>query len=215
MAKTRSQSKADSAKKSSFDFKISKTSNQIKKTNRQTSQVSIPRIVECFVRLTKLDKNVIANLTAPRKLIDDQPKNVRVLRERKSPQLTIKPKKNLSQIVAISKAALHTSKAMRVWEQLKKQNSKEKLVINQMVLARMSGHRPWPAKVTQFKKNGLCLFFFGTSEIGVVKRAEIIPLILCKEVIEEYLKISVSQLSSKSLSYHMQFVKACKEISCA
>lgn len=205
MAKTRSQSRAA---KQSFGIKINKTSSQIKKTNRQAkNQVDLPRIVECFVRLNRLDKNMIATLTASNQCI-----NTRVLRERNATQLssrvtagqpTIKPKKSVNQIVAISKAAIHTSKAMRLWEQTRKLSPKDTLNIDQIVLSRMSGHRPWPARVTRHQKNGIALFFFGTNESGTVKRAEVVPFDLCKEIIDEYLKVSISELSRKSLSYHM------------
>lgn len=127
----------------------------------------------------------------------------------------LKPKKSLNQIVALSQMALQTSKAIRMWDILKKQfvSSKVNLIVGQIVSGRMSGHRPWPAKIESFERNGVLLKFYGTNERGVVKKAEIVPCEQCKEVLYQFLRVPISNIPSKTLNYHMSFIKACREIS--
>lgn len=124
-----------------------------------------------------------------------------------------KVEKSLKELVIASQMALCTAKAIRIWENLKKENAKvgRKLEVGQIVCARMSGHRPWPSKIDALQKNGIKLTFLGTHDVGIVKRSEVIPYELRKDVLEQYLKVSINDVSNNRLNYHLSFVKACKE----
>lgn len=215
MAKTRSQTRAQTRKEeSSLQPNLSRRLKK-KQPEKNNSNRAI-QIRDFVIRLDRLKPNEIAALIEPNKK-DSHNNGDRVLRPKKNVPIPIpkeRPPKPINQIVALSQTALFTSKALRIWDALRKTHSKAKLEMKDIVLARMSGHRPWPARITEFNRRGTLLFFFGTNETGVVKRAEIVQLCLCKDVIEEYLKVPISQISSKTVSYHMQFVKACKEVSC-
>lgn len=116
--------------------------------------------------------------------------------------------------MATSQAALFTSRAVRLWQVMKKDHKNLiTLKIGDVVCGRMAGHRPWPAKIISFEKNGTQLHFFGTNETGCVKKSEIIPIEFCSTMIQEYLKVPTRDLCSKTLTYHMLFVKATKEVS--
>lgn len=117
--------------------------------------------------------------------------------------------------MATSQAALFTSRAVRLWEVLKKDKNKKvmELKIGDVVCGRMAGHRPWPAKIISFRKNGTELHFFGTNETGCIKKSEIMPIEFCSTVIQEYLKVPTRDLCLKILNYHMLFVKATREVS--
>lgn len=126
-----------------------------------------------------------------------------------------KETKNLKQIVALSQSALYCARAVRLWDQLKKNIDKNiKFALNDIVCARMSGHRPWPAIISEFKKNGTVLKFFGSHDSGIVKKSEIVHFHLCKDIIAEYLKVPIADLCVKTLNYHLLFIKATKEVSC-
>lgn len=111
--------------------------------------------------------------------------------------------------------AFCTAKAIRIWENLKKEIVKYKIEmkVDQITCARMAGHRPWPAKIVGFQKNGIKLTFFGTHDTGVVKKCEVIPYELCKDVLAQYLTVPVHEVSHNRLCYHLSFIKACKEVS--
>lgn len=138
-------------------------------------------------------------------LRERKPKNVKIVEQRT---------KSLKQIVAASQAALYTSKAIRIWESLKKKTVQEKIDLktNDIVCARMSGHRPWPARIKEFKRNSIFVKFYGTQEEGIVKKSEIVPYDFCEEMISTFLKMSTSDLNNRSLMYHLSFVKACIEL---
>lgn len=72
----------------------------------------------------------------------------------------------------MTQSALHTSKAVRIWDKLKKSAEKlpVKLYLNRIVCGRMSGYRPWPAEIESFDKNGVSVKFFGTYEKGKIKK---------------------------------------------
>lgn len=116
-------------------------------------------------------------------------------------------------MIATSNAALHSSRAIRLWDELKKQKRVD-LNVNDIVCARMAGHRPWPAKILEFKKNGVLLEFNGTHDIGIVKKSEILPIAMCRDVLQEFMKISTKELPVKSQLYHLSFIKGVKEASC-
>lgn len=207
MAKTRSQTRNDALQ--------SKLSKNLKKKTSKKNIVSFGnRVVlkDCFIRLDRVDLNLINKSTKKEEPNEKKSYDLRI--KKPCPPKEIVQPRSLKQIVAISQAALYTSKAIRIWDGMKKRYLKESLSVDQIVCARMSGHRPWPAKILKFQKNGTQLFFFGTHDTGLVKRAEIVPFHSCKEVIDEYLKVPFSDLSSKTLDYHMKFVKAVRESSC-
>lgn len=172
-----------------------------------------PVLKECFVRLDRMD------MTKYRSSIEQPVTTKYKLRERTVIDETLKklPRqpKPINQIVALSQAALYTSKAVRIWEQIKKVvlTQKIQIKVNDIVCGRMAGHRPWPSKVVEFKRNGTQLHFFGSHDIGLVKKIEIVPIELCKEMIDTYLQVPVENLHIKTLSYHMSFIKAVREIS--
>lgn len=183
----------------------------MKKSKKATFK--IPTEMKCFVLLRKLSQNDVAKLTG----IEDKSTKKYELRKRepvKMVEIDLKPKRSLNQIVAMSQMALHTSKAIRMWDILKKQFAKSKVSLNvgQIVCGRMSGHRPWPAKIESFEKNGVLLKFRGTNDTGIVKKAEIIPCELCTDILEQYLKVPISNIPAKTLLYHMSFIKACREV---
>lgn len=173
----------------------------------------VPDEMKCIVRLNRLRQTDIANLI---KTEMKSPKKYE-LRKRetaKVDKIETKPKKKLNQIVAMSQVALHTSKAIRMWDILKKNFAKTKgnLNVGQIVCGRMSGHRPWPAKVESFERNGVMLKFYGTNENGTVKKAEIIPYEQCKEILDQFLRVPICNIPLKTLNYHMSFIKACREV---
>lgn len=204
MAKTRAQTRAQTRKKTEV------TSNQINNFKKM-------KMKECCIRLDKLTPNQINEMINKKtiKICVDKEKKTYELRKRvTNPVISIqKPKKSINQIVAMSQSALHTSKAIRLWDKLKKQYEKKPvhLYLDQVVCARMSGYRPWPAEIKSFEKNGVSVLFFGTYEKGLLRRADVLPYETCKEVIDEYLQIRISEASS---NMHVLFVKACRETSC-
>lgn len=171
--KTRSQTRAETKLKSTATNRKIKKNNRIEKSHK---------IKECVVRLDRLNLNQIANLieTQTKDLITvETPRKRYTLRNRVkvTNELPTKEKKPLLQIVAMSQAALYTAKAIRIWDVIRKQSIKDKvqLNVNQIVCARMSGHRPWPARVVSLEKNGIALKFYGTNETGTVKKSEVLP----------------------------------------
>lgn len=62
------------------------------------------------------------------------------------------------------------------------------------------------------KKNGVLVRFYGSHDKGLVKRSELVPFELCKDVLYEYYCINSSTLCLKTLSYHNLFLKACAEV---
>lgn len=226
MAKTRSQTKIQTA------LPQSKRANKLSQNLKHKTTIkksSLPR--DCCVKLMRIDVNGIdwkridvkkinlskCDLGFPKikkafgqKKFDSKGYN---LRKKAAPKPLPDPKpKSMNQIIASSNTALYTSRAIRMWDAIKK---KKNIAIekNDVVCARMAGHRPWPSKVTDFKRNGVILKFYGTHEIGLVKKSEIVPINLCQEMISEYLKIPTNNVSTKTLLYHMSFIKATKEIS--
>lgn len=210
--KTRSQTRAETKVKSTArDGKIKKN-KRIEKNHK---------IRECVVRLDRLNSHQIANLIEPqtKDLITVETLNKKyALRNRVklTNERPIKEKKPLLQIVAMSQAALYTAKAIRIWDQIRKQAVKDKVQLNanQIVCARMSGHRPWPARVVSFEKNGISLKFYGTNETGIVKKGEVLPYDICKDMLDEFLKVPIENLCNRTFNYHMLFVKAAREVSC-
>lgn len=212
MAKTRSQSHRERQPLNAL--KTSAKLSKKLKTERKTivAPIRVPsEMLTCCVKLDRLTPEQINDLT--------QGKKKYALRKRPSiisVDTIPKPKKPLGQIVALSQAALYTSKASRIWDHLKKDVAKKtlKLDVDQIVCARMAGHRPWPAKIESFGKSGVNLLFFGTHNRGPVKKAEVIPYEMCKEMLEQFLKVPLHDLPNKTQCYHMSFVKACREVSC-
>lgn len=198
MAKARSQSR------------IEASSKKLKKKMKEYQN--------CYVRLNRLKPDEIKILLIGQSSSIDKPKSMKKYDLRKRmPNINVvveKPNKSLMKIVAASQAALCTAKAMRIWEALKKQSYKEKiqLNVNQIVCARMSGHRPWPARIISFEKIGTKIIFYGTRELGIVKKSEIIAYEMCKDMLEQYLKVPVSDICNRTLHYHLSFLKACKEV---
>lgn len=222
MAKTRSQSRRNNEISSQTS---STRSNNIKKSKVKTKEFKVPlEMKTCRVRLLKLNQNQInllmngVNAEKTIKTEEKQPLKKYDFRARPDVPViaTEKSKKSLQQIVALSQSALYTSKAIRIWDCVTKEAKKNNVEIrvNQIVCGRMSSHRPWPAKLESFQKNGVLLKFFGTHELGIVKKSEIMPYESCVKVLEEYLKVPTGELASKTLSYHMSFVKACREVAC-
>lgn len=200
MAKTRAQSRAENSKKLNANLKPNK---------RVKTYV---KLKECFIRLDRIDVNSFQVLGSE--------KTEYSLRKRASNPVVkipkLKPEKKLNQIVALSQSALYTSRAARLWETIKKQYDQQnvKIKIDDIVFARMAGHRPWPSKLIEFRRNGVHVKFFGTNEVGTLKKIEIVPYELCQEMIEQYLKVPIADLSARTLMYHMSFIKAIKEVSC-
>lgn len=59
------------------------------------------------------------------------------------------------------------------------------LKIGDMILAKMRGYSPWPARVSEFtasKKNIVC-FFFGTQNTGSVGVNNVIPFANASEIV--------------------------------
>lgn len=230
MAKTRSQTKLQTSLPQSA--RTNTLSQNLKQKKNKTS--SLPAVRDCCIKLTRIYVNKIdwkridvnkidlskCDLGFPKKTqafgqkkLDSKGYN---LRKKATPKPLLNPKpvsKSMNQIIASSNTALYTSRAMRMWDTIKKQKNIE-IKKNAIVCARMAGHRPWPAKVTDFKRNGVMLKFYGTEEVGLVKKSEIVPINLCQEMISEYLKIPTNNVSTKTLLYHMSFVKGIKEVSC-
>lgn len=198
--------------------KIPKQKNPKQKNSKQknSKQIKVPIEFICSVRLTRLSQNEIAIMLHGKTKNDKFEPNKYDLRKRAAPSeaKTVKPINNVRTLVAASQMAFYTAKAIRIWDDLKKKNGKNtiSLQVDQIVCARMAGHRPWPSKVLKTQKNGIQLFFFGTNEIGVVKRSEIVPYEFCHDVIEQYLKAPTCNVSTRTLMYHLSFVKACKEL---
>lgn len=228
MAKTRSQTKRQTelARTKSRSLMLKKT---IGKTHSPAEIVQ-----NCCVKLLRLDLHKIdctqiyvhqidltkRNLgltrmkkTVDQKKLDSKRYNLRKVTTAK-PLQALKPvRRPMTQLIASSNAALHTSRAIRLWDELKKRKSVD-LKMNDIVCARMSGHRPWPSKILEFKKNGVSLRFYGTHDIGLVKKSEILPIEICQDVLGEYMKISTNDLPTKSQLYHLSFIKAVKESAC-
>lgn len=180
------------------------------------------KLKECVIRLTRIN---LAEVASTNIHFNNKPlssslaynlRNKSLPKNDRSVKCVLKRSKPLNQIVATSQAALYSARAMRIWDTVKKQCIQNNISIklNDVVCARMAGHQPWPSVVEKFKKNGVELKFFGTYEIGTVKKSEIAPLDLCKELVEEYLKISTSGLNSRTLLYHASFIKATREVGC-
>lgn len=221
MAKTRAQTRRENDKLP----KIARTSQISKEKRAKTRNPKVSHGVKsCHVQLTNLSAATIKRMIGDIEngTTDDVTRNVannqsRNLRPRPPPKIIEKaPRKPLNQIVALSQAALCTSKAIRIWDSLKKDQKMNdfKLKENDIVCARMTGHRPWPAKVEAFNRNGVLLMFYGTNEKGTVKRAEVIPFSLCKLMLEQYMKIPSTEVANKTLTYHLSFLKACREVAC-
>lgn len=212
MAKTRSQTRNQAPQKQTT------RKNGVAKRKPKYSkakQNNTPVLKECVVRLQRIDLKKYLNESCEAK--QSPARTVYKLRERKETQPPVKMlPKSLQQLVASSQAALYTSRAVRMWDKLKKEisgSNKNVLKVDDIVCARMTGHRPWPAKILSFKKNGTELHFFGTNNKGCVKKSDVILIDFCAEVIEEYLKVPKDDLCMKTLHYHMSFVKAAREIS--
>lgn len=211
MAKTRSQTRNQIQSK--------KTSTNLHYVSNGSKAIFVAK--EFQIRINKLDISKLQHSlaeTTPVSLSNRPQYNLR--QRNNSDQAAIqknevKPMKSLNQIVAMSQAALYTARATRMWDQIKKQKENNfKLNVDDIVVGRMAGHRPWPCKIIGIQKIGIKLSFFGTHDIGVIKKAEIVPFVHCKEMIDEYLKVPISDLSTRTLNYHLSFVKATKEVSC-
>lgn len=204
MAKTRSQTRKEATSKKKVLTK------KLKPQATSNCSVQLKRLTETdFAQLMKAEDFVRF------KKANEIPKKKYELRNRENvKKIESKPKKRFNQIVAMSQSALYTSKAIRLWDKLTENfvKSKGKLHVEQIVCGRMSGHRPWPAKVQSFGRNGVSLFFYGTNELGIVKKSEIIPYDLCKEVLQQYLNVPTSNMPIKTLNYHTLFIKACREL---
>lgn len=211
MAKTRSQSRSENDRKVLKRTQKNAVILPKKIKQKKAVAVKIPNIMNCVVNLDRLTQSEISRLTKTEVKLD---KKYNFRKRETVPKIEPKPKKSLNQIVAMSQAALHTSKAIRMWDISKKVFAKSKvdLSVGQVVCGRMSGHRPWPAKIESFEKNGVMLKFYGTNEKGIVKKAEIIPCESCKEILEQYLKVPNCNIPPKTLMYHLSFVKACREV---
>lgn len=208
MAKTRAQARKNTATQSKLAQSLKKKTVKKNTLKKNTATIVCGVVLkECFIRLERV--NLKAMMQSIKK---EEVKSYNLRIKNTCATKKIVQPRSLNQIVAISQAALYTSKAIRIWDEVKKRHLKATLSIDQIVCARMSGHRPWPAKISKFQKNGTQLFFYGTDETGTVKRAEIVPYFSCKDVIDEYLKVPISDLSSKTLHYHMKFVKAVREV---
>lgn len=217
MAKTRSQSKKKSESKSIDAKQLTKN---FKKTKSKAKEIIVPRQFQsCRVKLNRISQEQI-NLWLSGPMQTDnciKPNDKKKYGLRNRTPTVVAPKsaqKSLKQLVVASQMAFCTSKAIRIWDNLKKQTEKQKinLKVDQIVCARMSGHRPWPSKIVAFQKNGIKLKFFGTHDIGVVKKCEVIPYEMCGDVLEQYLKIGIDMTNNR-LNYHLSFIKACKETS--
>lgn len=66
-----------------------------------------------------------------------------------------------------------------------KSESKNELVIGQIIIAKMKGYSPWPGTVTKFTSNGkrTQILFFGTHETGTVDTNEVVRFELANDVI--------------------------------
>lgn len=221
MAKTRSQTKRDNSSCLKVPSQpVKKLSKNLKRNKPKLNEIKVPQDFQiCRVRLTKLTPDQI-DFWLQGKSTDSSEsvsKKIYELRTRPLPIIPVKrAEKSLKQLVVSSQMAFCTAKAIRIWENLKKQNAKNsiQLKVNQIVCARMSGHRPWPSKIVAIQKNGIKLTFFGTHDTGIVKKSEVIPYELCNDVLEQYLKVPVCDVSNNRINYHLSFIKACKETSC-
>lgn len=149
MAKTRSQSRCENVAPSKIASNSSQISKEKKKVHKpKKNQMKICRVSLIRLSATALERMIgdIENSSAnkpPRSVENDQ---TRSLRPRAPPKIVEKvPKKALNQIVVLSQAALCTSKAIRIWDNLKKdQKMNEIKVIEQdIVCARMAGRLHW------------------------------------------------------------------------
>lgn len=71
------------------------------------------------------------------------------------------------------------------WRKIKMDNIGNEVRVGDIVLAKMTGFKPWPAKVESFTKNkaGSRVFFFGTNNRGPVRANEIVQLERTNDVI--------------------------------
>lgn len=201
MAKTRSQTRKENASQ------LSMTKNKLT-LNLKRKKTTI-KLKECVVKLDRIKLTGI-NFVG----IVSQNKSSAVVSP--SNDNAVVSSKPLNQIVASSRAALHSARAMRMWDNIKKKciQTKTNIKLNDVVLARMAGFRPWPSVIEKFKKNGVEVRFYGTNQNGIVKKSEIAPYVFCKEMIGEYLKFPTTGLCTKTMLYHASYLKATREVSC-
>lgn len=215
MAKTRSQTRNETKAAPKLKTPVNsfkKPKINIKKKNLNEKPVFIMRdCFDCFVRLEQIDSTLLKKYKLQNK--NDSNNQAQAREEKKeTPPKSLKP--SILAIVASSQSALYTSRAVRLWEQKKKEIFNAPLHVNALVCARMAGHRPWPAIIVEIKKNGTLLRFYGSHNVGIVKKSEIIPYEFCKDIIAQYLKIPTHNLCPKTQLYHSSFIKATREISC-
>lgn len=68
-----------------------------------------------------------------------------------------------------------------------------KIQINDLVCARMTSYKPWPARIVNLYKNSkgmdaAWVEFFGNLQVGEVLAANCIPFFMCNELIISYCK---------------------------
>lgn len=89
------------------------------------------------------EKKKIIDLYKDERIISHLPSKRYSLRDKVTPVPVKIQKKPLNQIIATSQAALFTSRAIRIWDNAKKLQAKKfELKIDDIVCARMAGHRP-------------------------------------------------------------------------
>lgn len=196
---------ADATNSKSVDLIIKKSDFISEKNN---NDIETPVVFTGSTTEIATDKSEVSSNTVPCSQYSLRTRQKIQLKP--SSALNIATEKTIMQLALQTQSALCSSRALRLWNILKKRPNK--IEVGQVVCARMSGYRPWPAKIEQMKKNGVLVRFYGTHDKGLVKRSELVPFELCKDVLYEYYSINSSSLCPKTLSYHNLFLKACAEV---
>lgn len=164
MAKTRSQTRIQAqtqAKVTTRSLKQKLKKNTTLKqcdTNLKKKIQSFPVMKECFIRLDRIDLTRVDSLNVRKKYNLRKSLHCKTEEKKEMPPKPLKTSVGLT--VALSQSALYTSRAARLWEKKKKEiSSNVSLQIDDVVCSRMAGHRPWPAKIVEFKRNGTLLRF--------------------------------------------------------
>lgn len=139
-------------------------------THKCVKNKSALKLLDCFVRLDRLNMDELAKKSTPIVAVRTQ-----------------KP-------VQIKESIDHQRLANKYWTAAKKQSksSAVPLKVGQVVLARMRTYRPWPAKIlNDEKKTVFWVRFYGKETEGSVPKIECVLFQDALECVQEYLKIPV------------------------
>lgn len=160
------------------------------------------KIKDCFVKLTRLDRNKLNDFLNGEKTynIDINIHNNKIGVGNKTVCLTgthsanIELKVNWNEMLIecctlaqpyVTKPKTLTQLINTAWRKCKIANKGMELVPGQIVLAKMKGYSPWPAVIREFNKNKkrIQLYFFGTNNNGHAGVVEVVLFELCTDVV--------------------------------